>query len=121
MERPSLIVSKGLPVRGAPPPLLMTTYPPLECCCRAGWRTPHPHIRVASSGGSPSNLQREERLKDVEIKDNGEESGSGGQGGGGGVLFMITLNKTESKHPQAFDLIKQDVFQCVKSSSLVKD
>lgn len=40
---------------------LTITYPPWECCCRAGWQTPHPHIQAASSGGSPSSLQRDEK------------------------------------------------------------
>ena len=35
------------------------TYPPWVCCCLAGWQRPHPHTRVASSGGSPLNLREE--------------------------------------------------------------
>ncbi len=37
------------------------THPPWECCCLAGWQKPHPHTQVASSGGSPLNLEGEER------------------------------------------------------------
>lgn len=51
------------PPRPHPQPTVCSeiTYPPWECCCLVGWQKPHLHTPVASSGGSPSNLQAHQK------------------------------------------------------------